>query len=90
MREKTLSEASSRHEQMLAADPKDGRVLFEHGNIQQRMHRYEDAVHCYRRAMETAVEKKDVLNNLGNALLELNRHEDALDSYNRALELFSR
>jgi tetratricopeptide (TPR) repeat protein len=85
LREKTLQGAKAKYEEMRAANPKDGGILYKLGNILQRMSRHEDAVHSYNQALERDPGNKDVLNNLGNALLELNRHEEALDSYNGAL-----
>ncbi len=86
LREKSLRDALTSFERILAENPENLQALLKRGDILQRLGRYDDAVQSYNRALEMQPKNIDGLNRRGNAFLALDRHEEALESYDRALE----
>src|SRR5262249_14186325 len=62
-------------------------LLVDLGTGYRRVGRAEDAVRCYRRALELQPEHADALNNLGNALRESKQLAEAEKCYREALRL---
>jgi tetratricopeptide (TPR) repeat protein len=66
--------------------PEDAEVRSDLGTALRGVGRLEEAVGCYRRALEIEPRFAEAHNNLGGALRDLGRLEEAAQSYRRALE----
>lgn len=78
--EEALAEAG----QCLPGDPEVANRL---GILRKSQGRLEEAVTCYRRALERAPDRAGIHNNLGLALLAQDRHPEALAAFDEALGL---
>ena len=67
--------------------PNDAKSQFNLGNALQAARKLDEAVACYRRAIELAPALKEARNNLGNTLKDLRRFDEAIDCLRRTLEL---
>ena len=91
LRDSALRHLLAVYDRSLAENKANVEVLLKRGDIQQRLHRFEDAVYTYNLVLEIYVKNiVDVLNRRGNSLLCLDNPDGALESYNRALELAPR
>jgi tetratricopeptide (TPR) repeat protein len=66
-------------------DEQDPNVWNRKGNALLELERFDEALECYRRAIEMEPENDVYWTNMGVALLELERFDEALEAFNRAL-----
>jgi len=91
LRDNCLRHALTNYDRIVAESTANAEVLLKRGDILQRLHRHDHAVHNYDMALDICVINiVNILNRRGNSLLDLNRPEDALECYNRAMELAPR
>ena len=69
--------------------PDDANVLNDMGIARQSLGQLDEAVSCYRRALQLQPDFAQAHNNLGNALRDLGQFDDAVASFRRGLALRS-
>lgn len=81
-----LDEAAESIEQALRHHP-DAMGAFNLGNIRMRQMRLEQAISCYRQAIQLNPHHAEAHNNLGTALRIMSRQDGALSAYREAVRL---
>jgi tetratricopeptide (TPR) repeat protein len=65
--------------------PADAQSRYRQATLLQGQGKTEDALHCFRQAIEIAPDYTEALHETGNCLQDLGRHEEASEYYSRAL-----
>jgi tetratricopeptide (TPR) repeat protein len=68
-------------------DNNDALAYFEEGNTLANLGKYEDAIICYDKAIESNNNFALAYNNKGDTLVILGKYEEALNCYDKAIEL---
>ncbi len=82
-----LQAAADIYELVLARAPDSAEVHNNRGALLQQMHRYDEALACYGRAIKLKPGYANAHYNQGTVLKRMNRYRDALASFDKALAL---
>jgi tetratricopeptide (TPR) repeat protein len=82
-----LQAAADIYELVLARAPESAEVHNNRGALLQQMHRYDEALACYAKAIKLKPGYANAHYNEGTVLKRMNRYRDALASFDKALAL---